>query len=289
MAIFEEARRKETRGLGMNILLVDDEPSFRMLAGNALSDEGFKVFLAENGEDALKTLESQPIELVVSDLHMPVMDGLTFCRMVRERPKFRNLPFLFVSAYEDDSTLGIMASWEHTGFLRKTRPLEEMVDWIIRLASAAQVGARMATKVENVDDSQPLQPLPPPRVGKVNPSEVSILVVDDEDSLRFMLTDMLSKEGYKVTTAADGADAIDRLKEQMYDVMLLDLIMPNVSGFGVLKYLQEHPCETKVIVVTAYSELKLAVETKQHGAHDFIAKPFMRGDLLTTIRKVLKE
>ncbi len=271
----------------MIILLVDDEPSYRILAGNALSDEGFQVLLAKDGEEGLRTLEKEKIDLVISDLHLPVMDGLAFCKAARERPGSRSIPFLFVSAFDDEGTPAMMASFKNCGFLRKAQPIEEMFDWIRRLTAPQNVEELALPEEGSLDPQPQSQSDPPAGPGREKSGGVRVLVVDDEESLRFMLTDMLSKEGYVVTTAADGAEAIEKLGAGQFDVMLLDLIMPNVSGFGVLKHLKEHPNPVKIIVVTAYSELRLAVETKQHGAHDFIAKPFMRADLLSTIEKVL--
>jgi len=116
---------------------------------------------------------------------------------------------------------------------------------------------------------------------------IHILVVDDDDAIRFLLKDMLTDEGYRITTAADGGEAINLLQKEKYDIILLDIIMPSVSGFGVLKFIKDNSIPIKVIMITAYSELKLAAESKQLGADDFIAKPFMRQDLLNTIKQVL--
>ncbi len=121
----------------------------------------------------------------------------------------------------------------------------------------------------------------------IESKSIHILVVDDDDAIRFLLKDMLTDEGYKITTAADGKEAINLLQKEKYDIILLDIIMPSVSGFGVLKFIKDNSIPTKVIMITAYSELKLASESKQLGADDFIAKPFMRQDLLNTIKQVL--
>jgi DNA-binding NtrC family response regulator len=112
--------------------------------------------------------------------------------------------------------------------------------------------------------------------------------VDDDDNLRLLLSATLKTEGYAdVTEAADGGEAIELLRNQNFHLVLLDIIMPNVSGFGVLKFIHENTPSTKVIMLTAYADMKLAVEAKQLGAADFIAKPFMRGDLMKTIKHVL--
>jgi DNA-binding NtrC family response regulator len=114
-----------------------------------------------------------------------------------------------------------------------------------------------------------------------------ILLVDDDESLLKVVGTMLKGEGYKISTAFDGEEAIELLKKNSYDLVLLDIVMPKVDGFGVLKFVKETPLNVKIVVLTAYSTLKLAVESKQMGARDFVAKPPSRDDLLNTIKDVL--
>lgn len=116
---------------------------------------------------------------------------------------------------------------------------------------------------------------------------MNILVVDDDDAIRMLLEDILTREKYSVTTAPDGDAAIELVQKEHFNLVLLDIMMPTISGFEVLKFIKEHVPSTKVIMLTGYSDLKLAVEAKKLGAHDFIGKPFMRPDLLNTIKNVL--
>ncbi|MBI3587222.1 MAG: response regulator [Ignavibacteriales bacterium] len=114
-----------------------------------------------------------------------------------------------------------------------------------------------------------------------------ILVVDDEDALRTVLSSELEGEGYKVNTAADGAEAITILKSQAFDLILLDIKMPNVDGFEVLKFVKDNHPTTKVIMLTGFADLKNAIESKKLGAEDFVSKPYDLVDLLTTVERVL--
>ncbi|HAL56488.1 MAG TPA: hypothetical protein DCP63_08435 [Bacteroidetes bacterium] len=114
-----------------------------------------------------------------------------------------------------------------------------------------------------------------------------ILVVDDEDALRTVLSSELEGEGYKVASAADGAEAISILKNQAFDLILLDIKMPNVDGFEVLRFVKETHPETKVIMLTGFADLKNAIESKKLGAEDFVSKPYDLVDLLTTVERVL--
>lgn len=117
----------------------------------------------------------------------------------------------------------------------------------------------------------------------------SILVVDDEDALRSVLSSELVNEGYEVRTAADGDEAIAELTKTPFDLVLLDIKMPRVNGFEVLKHIREGNNPTKVVMLTGFADLKNAIESKKLGADDFVSKPYDLVDLLTTIERVLNE
>lgn len=116
-----------------------------------------------------------------------------------------------------------------------------------------------------------------------------ILVVDDEDALRTVLSAELNSEGYEVGTAADGMEAVSELQKMKYDLVLLDIKMPNMNGFEVLKVIKEKHPGTKVIMLTGFADLKNAIESKKLGAEDFVSKPYDLVDLLTTIDRVMSE
>lgn len=119
----------------MNILLVDDEPEYLLLLSHYLADQGFTVFTAEHGEAAMKKLDQNPIELIISDVYMPVMDGFKFHKMIRATPKFSKIPFLFVSGFDDEYTLSAVKSSKLDGFCRKARPMNELKEWISYLTT----------------------------------------------------------------------------------------------------------------------------------------------------------
>ncbi|MEO8168261.1 MAG: response regulator [bacterium] len=116
-----------------------------------------------------------------------------------------------------------------------------------------------------------------------------ILVVDDEDALRTVLSAELNSEGYEVGTAADGTEAVSELLKMKYDLVLLDIKMPNMNGFEVLKVIKEKHPGTRVIMLTGFADLKNAIESKKLGAEDFVSKPYDLVDLLTTIDRVMSE
>ena len=114
-----------------------------------------------------------------------------------------------------------------------------------------------------------------------------ILYVDDEDSLRFLVREQLSAEGFDVAVAADGPSALDNLKKHKYDVVLLDILMPGMDGFGVLKEIRKDKQHPRVIMLTGVNEVSTAIESVKNGASDYVTKPYDLNDLISCINRVL--
>lgn len=117
---------------------------------------------------------------------------------------------------------------------------------------------------------------------------IRILLVDDEEALRNALTGELTEEGYKVETADDGDTAIAILQEKKFEIVLLDIRMPRMSGMEVLRFIKEKTPATKVVVLTAVTDLKTAMEAKRYGAEDYVEKPYILDDLLFKLRQLAK-
>jgi DNA-binding NtrC family response regulator len=116
----------------------------------------------------------------------------------------------------------------------------------------------------------------------------TILVIDDKDSMREMLTASLTSEGYDVEVAGSGDVGIAKSKEKHFDVILTDLKMPDISGMEVLTQVKEHDPDTAVIVMTAYGTIETAVEAMKRGAFDFLQKPFDIDHLQMLVERALE-
>jgi CheY-like chemotaxis protein len=107
-----------------------------------------------------------------------------------------------------------------------------------------------------------------------------VLLADDDQSIRQLVSMIVRREGLEIDSAADGADAIDKLQQNEYAVVLLDLMMPRVDGFGVVEYLREHPQSQKpvVLVITAYADQKFK-DVDPNVVAGVVRKPFEIADL----------
>lgn len=121
------------------------------------------------------------------------------------------------------------------------------------------------------------------------PKKYNLLIVDDEEPLRVILEGELSEsDEFSVDTASDGGQAINCIQAKVYDVILLDIRMPRVSGIDVLKFVQEYSPTTQVIILTNYADVKTAIQTIKMGAYDFLAKPYDIDELFNTIHRAIE-
>lgn len=112
-----------------------------------------------------------------------------------------------------------------------------------------------------------------------------ILIIDDEENLRHMLSVMLQKNGYQVETAADGREALDKLIGQVFDYILCDIRMPEMDGRQFLQQAIARGVTAPIIMMTAYGTVDTAVACMQDGAYDFISKPFKQNEIIIVLKK----
>lgn len=114
-----------------------------------------------------------------------------------------------------------------------------------------------------------------------------ILIIDDENDLRFVLKRFLSKHGYEVLEASSGKKALDLLRSNEVDLILCDFKLDDMDGDVVLKAIKEINATVPVIIITGYSNIKTAVEVMRLGAIDYVTKPLLPEEILLTIRKAI--
>ena len=115
----------------------------------------------------------------------------------------------------------------------------------------------------------------------------NILIVDDELNIGLLLSKFLTKNGYSVSTATSGVKAMESLAREFYDLVLCDYRLDDTDGKEVLIKIKENYPKTGVVIITGYSDIKLAVELIKLGAHDYITKPLYPDEILNTINKAI--
>jgi len=116
----------------------------------------------------------------------------------------------------------------------------------------------------------------------------TVLIVDDEKAIRDSIQVVLEDEGYKTDTSSDGEDALLKIKENNFDVVITDIKMPNMDGIELLQQASKISPETFFIIMTAYASVKTAISAMREGAYDYLMKPIEFDDLLLRLKRLSK-
>jgi DNA-binding NtrC family response regulator len=117
----------------------------------------------------------------------------------------------------------------------------------------------------------------------------AVLAVDDEQNIRRLIRNEFTLEGFDVTTAKSGEEGLALIQKKQFDVILLDIKLPKMSGIEVLRKVKKTPSAVEVIMITGYGDVQSAVDSLKLGARDYVTKPFKLDDLLTIVRKAVSD
>ena len=132
----------------MRILVVDDNKGFLNVMGDLLRDYGYEVFLAEDGKQAREFLEDEKVDLIISDVFMPTLDGARFHSYVREFTDSSTIPFIFISGFDDEHTRKVVVDSKIDFFVSKTAPVETIVSLIEKIKSDLQRQSSVAKTIK---------------------------------------------------------------------------------------------------------------------------------------------
>src|SRR5271154_1965013 len=116
-----------------------------------------------------------------------------------------------------------------------------------------------------------------------------ILIVDDEEVLRDVLEAVLRREGFQVVLASSGEEALSKLDGEEIDLVILDIMLPGISGIDTLRSIRVSNPHLPVIIITAYSSIDGAIQAMKHGAFHYIPKPFKNEEVVLTVNKALEQ
>jgi two-component system, cell cycle response regulator len=253
--------RDETPRGGPTVLLVDDSPVTLRVHADLLRRAGFEVRGARDGTDALDVLRGTTVDIIVSDVDMAPMDGLALLRAVRADPSTTELPFVFVSARPTDAIAGACGALQVDAVLSKGAA-EQQLSGAVHAALAGGHGQPAAR----------------------------VLVADDSGLVRSMMRDHLMAAGYEVLEAQDGEEALERIRDTVPDVVLLDRDMPRLDGLSVLDAMQADAATAAipVVFVTGRATASELAEGLGRGAHDYVRKPVEAAELIARVRSALR-
>jgi CheY-like chemotaxis protein len=260
----------------MVFLVVDDMEGMRRILTNSLNQIGVKTILtAVNGADAWRILQTQAVDVVISDWNMPVMTGLDLLKKIRETPQYANLPVLMMTAETERHQVQIAIEAGVSGYMVKpfnVGALESKIKKVIEQPRPQALSSRVAPPILKRRSEKGLT-AESPVVDTAN--KPSLLVVDDVPDNLDVMVELLSGE-YQVKVASSGERALKILAQgKIPDLILLDVMMPEMDGFEVCRQIKANPitADIPVIFLTAMSEATDVTRGFAVGAVDFVTKP----------------
>jgi CheY-like chemotaxis protein len=268
--------------IGLNALLVDDSESARMVLNEMLTSLGFNVTVAKNGAEALEKFENHidkdPFSLIVTDWQMPGMDGLELVNELKKQHAGEIPAVLMVTAYGLDTVRKAARDHEVDGLIIKPvnpSALYDSVNKILQLGKK-KVEAHKLNKQNDKDHKSVLE-------GK------RILLVEDNEINMELAMELLKDVGILCDSAWNGAEAIEKLKESNFDLVLMDIQMPIMDGLTASRKIREelNNKDLPVLAMTAHAMKGEREKSLAAGMNDHITKPIDPEFLYMTLRKFL--
>lgn len=291
-ALPESEAAFQISGKGRRVLVIDDDPTNVEVLKTQLEHVGFEVWKASDGKEAFDVVNGYTVDLILCDVMMPLVDGYTFAMRMRERENLKNIPLIFVSAKTQKAD--IVKGYQAGAVDYLTKPVESdellfKVNAIINTQqhrAAYRAGAVIGqpdTFYETDEDKEHQFTVAQRGNGE------KILVVDDEPINVEVIKTHLTQYNYQVVTASDGLKALELLEREKPELVLLDLMMPKMSGFKLCKIIRREKglTDLPIIMLTAKSNLYDKIYGLNIGASDYLVKPFDKEELLTRIYVLL--
>lgn len=254
----ELVRKRGDSGLATpssTVLVIDDSATFRGALAGALEGAGHHVVTAVTGEEGLRTMASLRPRAVIVDGILPGIDGATVVRRLRHDAALRRTPCLLLTASEDPGAELRALDAGADDYVRKDGDMGVILARLSAILRAAHGGGGQ--------DSAP---------SLMGPKR--ILAIDDSATYLHAIADQLRQEGYEPVLARSGEEALELLAVQPVDCILLDLVMPGLSGHATCRRIKASPGwrDIPVIMLTAHDERGAMIEAINSGADDYIPK-----------------
>jgi len=244
----------------IKLLIVDDENGLCEDLRGFFKPLGYNAFIATNGEDALSILKKENPELVLLDINMPGMGGLEVLRRIKNISSKTKVIMITVS--DDVDTKQKAKNLGADEFVKKPFTTDYLQDVVI-------------LKVNEITKTK---------------EPAKILIVDDEEGIRDSLRKFLEQRfECGIFQASNGQEALDLLRKDSFDLILLDIKMPGISGIEVVKEKKKLKYKPYIWIITSFDSEEVANKAIKEGADDYIPKPFSLRVLDSKIRNFLAQ
>lgn len=291
-ASFKLQKEKETKTFvkpgeidvkGISTLIVDDNATNRLILREILSVWDAKITEADGGKAAISIIKSaytknKPFNLVVLDYHMPEVDGLEVAMFLRKQKNSDATTILMLSSDYKPNDLKQIDKYGIGTYLLKPVKRKELKNAIL---TTLGLWKAQIQKVKIEEEKK----------AKVTVPSLKILLVEDNPDNRLLIEAFLKKSPVKIDEAENGQVAVDKFKNNKYDIVLMDMQMPVMDGFTATKTIRDwekknHRSETPILALTAYAMKEDRAKTIGVGCSDYLTKPVKKEQLLDALRRL---
>jgi signal transduction histidine kinase/DNA-binding response OmpR family regulator len=259
--------------VGKNILVVDDNETNRKILQIQLQHWKLTPIMATSASEALRILDFQPIDLVLTDMQMPEMDGIQLTEIIKE--KSQALPVVLLSSIGNETR----NKYQHLFSAILTKPVKNQL-----LCKVIQSGLRddSEQKIQQKADAGTLRP----EFGEKNP--LRILVAEDNLINQKLIVGVLNKLGYQPLVAENGLQVLKKLQNQTFDVILMDVQMPEMDGLEATQEIRKDITllQPVIIAMTASAMREDKENCINAGMNDYMSKPIIIKELLEKLAKI---
>lgn len=272
---------------GLNVLIVDDNSTNRLILKKMLEPLHVEIADVDNGIDALAEIKTaiesnNPYELILLDGNMPNMSGIEVAKQIYEKWGLTDVTIMMLTSDYTIKELNHLKALGIHNYMIKPIKQEELYENILKAVSYTQQKIdekkRQAMKEMAVSrhDEQPLR------------SRKTVLVVDDSPDNRLLITAYLKKEKYAIDIAENGEEAVQKVKNSQYDIILMDMQMPVMDGYTATRLIrlweeEKNLAPTPIVALTAYALSEDMKKSLEAGCNLHVSKPIKKQKLLEVL------
>ncbi len=263
---------------GKRVLIVDDNPTNCRILARQLEHWHMVPTAVTSGEEALERLRAEPFDLVLLDGHMPQMDGFAVAQAIRQDPALAHLPLVMLTSMGDLRSAGQALTSRLDAYLTKPVKQDRLHETLFRVLSGR------SDELEGTPTSSPFR-----RRSSGEGHPLRVLLVEDNPVNQKVTVRILERLGYRPDVVSNGREAIQALEEHTYDVVLMDVQMPEMDGLEATRHIRAHLAPDRqptIIAMTANAMVEDREACLAAGMDHYICKPVRVEELAATLEAV---
>ncbi len=271
------------------ILIVDDDPTSLKILESMLPTDRYHVVKANNGEEALESVFDKPPDLILLDIMMPGIDGYEVTRNIKSDRRTKDIPIIIITSLDkskskvkgmEEGAEELLSKPVHaTELLARVSSMLRLKEYRDQLTIRTLSGKSFGTMPKQEEDEVQIKEEEMPRILLVEDTEVDAKIVENA----------LDGEPYQLSKVYNGQQALSLVSNKKTDLILLDIILPDMDGFEICQQLKKDYKDIQVVIVTCLDDLESKIKGVELGADDFLVKPIVGRELKARIKTLLEK